>query len=62
MVGGEVAGAIWEGGETRLGKTFWQALDATALTAISSQALKYAFTRARSAQTEKCAAAGRGLR
>src|SRR5947207_1003551 len=24
LIGGEIAGALWEGGETRLGKTFWR--------------------------------------
>jgi undecaprenyl-diphosphatase len=25
LIGGEIAGALWLGGEDRLGKTFWQA-------------------------------------
>ena len=44
LVAGEVAGALWEGGETRIGKTFWQAIDSSAIGAVSSQALKYIFT------------------
>jgi acid phosphatase family membrane protein YuiD len=47
MVIGELAGGIWEGGETRLGKTFWQSIDSSVLAGISAQALKYTFTRAR---------------
>src|SRR5450759_5388515 len=52
MVVGEVGGAILEGGETRLGKTLWQAIDSSALAGISAQGLKYAFTRARPGQTD----------
>ncbi|MGB8077333.1 MAG: hypothetical protein WCF09_05595, partial [Gallionella sp.] len=29
MVIGELAGGIWEGGETRLGRTFWQSIDSS---------------------------------
>ena len=47
LVGGEVAGALWEGGESRLGKTFWQSIDSSAIGALSSEALKHIFTRAR---------------
>ena len=35
LIGGEIAGALWEGGETRLGKTFWQAIDSSALGGVS---------------------------
>jgi acid phosphatase family membrane protein YuiD len=52
MVVGELAGGIWEGGETRLGKTFWQSIDSSVLAGISAQGLKYAFTRARPSQTD----------
>jgi acid phosphatase family membrane protein YuiD len=52
LVGGEVAGAIWLGGEDRLGKTFWQAIDSSALGAISSEALKHIFTRSRPDQSQ----------
>ncbi len=50
MVIGELAGGIWEGGETRLGRTFWQSIDSSVLAGISAQGLKYAFTRARPGQ------------
>ena len=46
-----VGGALWEGGDNRLGKTYWQALDASALGAVSSTALKYVFTRSRPSQS-----------
>jgi membrane-associated phospholipid phosphatase len=51
LIGGEVAGAVWLGGEDRLGKTFWQAIDSSALGAVSSEALKHIFTRARPDQS-----------
>jgi membrane-associated phospholipid phosphatase len=47
LIGGEIAGALWLGGEDRLGKTFWQAIDSSALGGASSEAMKHIFTRAR---------------
>src|SRR5579864_300830 len=47
LIGGEVAGALWEGGETRLGRTLWQSVDASAASGIVAFALKYAFSRVR---------------
>ena len=52
LIGGEFAGALWLGGEDRLGKTFWQAIDSSALGAVSSEAMKHIFTRARPTQTD----------
>lgn len=43
----EVGGALWFGGKSRIGKTFWQAIDASAFTAVTVQAMKYAFSRSR---------------
>ena len=51
LIGGEIAGAVWLGGEDRLGKTFWQAIDSSALGAISSEAMKHIFTRSRPDQS-----------
>jgi len=48
----EVGGAFWEGGETRLGKTYWQSIDSTAIAAVSTEALKRGFTRKRPRQTD----------
>lgn len=50
LIAGEVAGALWEGGDTRLGKTFWRSVDASVIGGVSSTALKYAFTRPRPSQ------------
>lgn len=46
-----IAGALWEGGESRLGKTWWKALDASGVGAVSSTVLKEAFTRSRPMQS-----------
>lgn len=51
LIGLELAGGLWEGGDTRVGKTFWQSIDASAASAIVTTGLKYAFTRARPSQT-----------
>jgi len=47
-----LGGAAWEGGETRLGRTFWQAVDSSVLGAVTSEAAKHIFTRARPSQTD----------
>lgn len=51
LIGGEIVGALWEGGDTRLGKTFWQSIDSSAIGALSSEALKHIFTRSRPDQS-----------
>jgi hypothetical protein len=52
LVVGEVAGGLWEGGDTELGRTFWQAIDASAIGAVSAEGLKRIFTRSRPIQSE----------
>ena len=47
----DFGGALWEGSESRLGKTLWQTLDAELLAAGSATAMKYAFTRERPSET-----------
>jgi len=47
-----VGGALWEGGESKLGQTYWRAIDSVALGAVASTAGKYIFTRARPSQTD----------
>ncbi len=47
LIVGEVGGALWEGGETRFGRTLWQSIDASAASGIVALAMKYAFSRAR---------------
>lgn len=51
LVGVTLAGALWEGGDNRVGRTLWQSVDAAAIAGISTQALKYTFQRERPSQT-----------
>ena len=44
-------GALWQGGEDRLGKTFWQSVDAGVFSGVAATALKYIFSRERPSQT-----------
>ena len=54
IVGGltlaQIGGAVWDGSETRFGKTMWQGIDAELIAGVSAQAGKYIFTRARPTQ------------
>lgn len=50
-IASELIGAFWFGGDDPVGKTFWKAIDSSALGAISSEAMKHIFTRARPSQT-----------
>jgi hypothetical protein len=43
----EVGGAVWEGGDTRFGRTLWQSIDASAASSVVALALKYATSRVR---------------
>ena len=51
MMAGEVGAALWEGGDSRFGRTMWQSIDATLVGGISSLALKRVFTRQRPSDT-----------
>lgn len=44
-------GALWEGGDDRLGKAFWQSVDAGVFSGVAATALKYVFSRERPSQT-----------
>lgn len=52
VVTGTIAAAFWEGGETRLGKTLWQSLDATLISTVATTGGKLIFTRVRPSQTD----------
>lgn len=52
MIATDLAGGVWEGGQTRLGKTFWQSIDSLVIGGIASTALKMTFTRERPGQTD----------
>jgi undecaprenyl-diphosphatase len=47
LIVGEVGGALWEGGETRFGRTLWQSVDASAASGLVALGMKYAFSRVR---------------
>lgn len=52
MIAGVVAGAVWEGGETRLGRTYWQSVDSMLLSSAAATGLKYTFARKRPSETD----------
>jgi acid phosphatase family membrane protein YuiD len=52
LIGGELIGAFWEGSDTRLGRTFFQSIDASVLGMASSEVLKRTFRRLRPSQTD----------
>lgn len=43
----QVGGALWEGSESRFGKTMWQGIDSEIIGDVAAEAGKYIFTRAR---------------
>lgn len=45
-----IAGAAWEGNDTRLGKTFWRSAESMVATDVSAEALKRVFRRSRPTQ------------
>ena len=47
LIVGEVGCGLWEGGETRLGRTCWQSIASSTLAGITAQVMKSAFTRVR---------------
>ncbi len=48
----EAGGALWLGNDDALGHTLWQSLDASLMTGIATEALKYSFSRARPDQNQ----------
>ncbi len=52
MIAGEIIGGLWEGGDTKLGKTFWQSIDASAANGVSMLLLKESFRRERPLATD----------
>ncbi len=44
--------ALWEGGESRLGRTAWQSVDAMAISAVAANLAKPVFGRERPTQTD----------
>ncbi|MEP7311273.1 MAG: phosphatase PAP2 family protein [Pseudomonadota bacterium] len=52
LFAGDVATALWEGGDSRIGRTAWKSIDSTAIAGASAYALKYAFSRRRPTTTD----------
>jgi len=48
----QVGGALWEGAESRLGKTMWQGIDAQLISAATVGVTKRVFTRVRPTETD----------
>jgi hypothetical protein len=48
----QIGGAIYEGSETRFGKTMWQGMDSEIISAVTANLSKYAFTRVRPSNTD----------
>jgi undecaprenyl-diphosphatase len=46
-----IGGALWLGDDDPLGDTLWRSVDAMALTAVTTEAMKFTFTRERPSQT-----------
>jgi len=51
VVATELGGALWLGGESELGRTFWQTIDSSIFSSATAQGLKWAFGRERPSQT-----------
>jgi undecaprenyl-diphosphatase len=47
LIAAEIGGALWEGGETRLGQTFWRSIDSSVAAGLVSQVMKVSFSRVR---------------
>jgi undecaprenyl-diphosphatase len=48
---GTAVTALWEGGESRFGRTVWKSIDATVIAGAASEAMKYTFSRSRPSQS-----------
>jgi undecaprenyl-diphosphatase len=51
VVATEIGGALWLGGESELGRTFWQTIDSSIFSAATAQGMKWAFGRERPSET-----------
>lgn len=40
LITAEVGGAVWEGGETRLGRTFWTSIDSSVAAGLVAQVMR----------------------
>jgi undecaprenyl-diphosphatase len=46
-IAAEVVGALWFGNDNQLGHTFWQSIDASVISGLGAEVLKYSFSRPR---------------
>jgi membrane-associated phospholipid phosphatase len=51
MLAAEAGVALWEGGDSRLGRTAWKSIDATMIGTVAAEVMKFAFSRSRPSQT-----------
>lgn len=51
VIATELGGALWLGGESQLGRTFWQTIDSSVFSGVTAQGMKWAFGRERPSQT-----------
>ena len=47
LIAAEIGGALWEGGDSRLGRTFWRSIDASVAAGLVAQVMKVTFSRVR---------------
>ena len=52
VIATEAAGAVWLGGESELGLTFWQTIDSSIFSGATAQVMKWGFGRKRPSQTD----------
>ena len=52
LITAEVLSGIWQGGDTRFGRTNWKSIDALLITAVSTEVLKRTFRRVRPSNTD----------
>jgi PAP2 superfamily len=52
VIATEIGGAVWLGGESELGLTFWQTIDSSAFSGVTAQLMKWGFGRKRPSQTD----------
>lgn len=51
LIAGVAAGALWEGGESQIGRTFWTSVDASLASSLAAAALKVTLSRERPSDT-----------
>ena len=52
LITSEVLSGLWQGGDTRFGRTNWKSIDALLISAVSTEVLKRTFRRVRPSNTD----------